>query len=96
MHHGRLLAVDTTEHVMANEDGPGGLPRRAAVTVTEAPSPLLSVRDLHVYLGPSHVLQGVSFDVAEGGVTALLGRNGVGKTTTHPRAARARPAARAA
>ena len=43
---------------------------------------LLSVEDLHVYLGQSHVLQGVSFDVAEGGVTALLGRNGVGKTTT--------------
>jgi branched-chain amino acid transport system ATP-binding protein len=40
------------------------------------------VHDLHVFLGPSHVLQGVSFDVAEGGVTALLGRNGVGKTTT--------------
>ena len=43
---------------------------------------LLSVRDLHVYLGQSHVLQGVTFDVREGGVTALLGRNGVGKTTT--------------
>jgi branched-chain amino acid transport system ATP-binding protein len=43
---------------------------------------LLSVRDLHVYLGESHVLQGISFDVAEGGATALLGRNGVGKTTT--------------
>jgi branched-chain amino acid transport system ATP-binding protein len=43
---------------------------------------LLSVTDLHVYLGESHILQGVTFDVAEGGVTALLGRNGVGKTTT--------------
>jgi branched-chain amino acid transport system ATP-binding protein len=43
---------------------------------------LLSVRDLHVHLGQSHVLQGVTFDVPEGAVTALLGRNGVGKTTT--------------
>jgi branched-chain amino acid transport system ATP-binding protein len=43
---------------------------------------LLDVRDLHVYLGQSHVLQGLSFAVPRGGVTALLGRNGVGKTTT--------------
>jgi branched-chain amino acid transport system ATP-binding protein len=43
---------------------------------------LLDVSDLHVHLGESHILQGVTFDVAEGGVTALLGRNGVGKTTT--------------
>jgi branched-chain amino acid transport system ATP-binding protein len=42
----------------------------------------LSVRDLHVHLGESHVLQGITFDVPSGGVTALLGRNGVGKTTT--------------
>jgi branched-chain amino acid transport system ATP-binding protein len=50
---------------------------------TAAPAKtLLAVRDLHVYLGQSHVLQGVTFDVPEGGVTALLGRNGVGKTTT--------------
>jgi branched-chain amino acid transport system ATP-binding protein len=42
----------------------------------------LSVSELHVHLGESHVLQGISFDVPAGGVTALLGRNGVGKTTT--------------
>jgi branched-chain amino acid transport system ATP-binding protein len=47
-----------------------------------ASAPLIEVEDLHVYLGQSHVLQGISFTVPEGGVTALLGRNGVGKTTT--------------
>jgi branched-chain amino acid transport system ATP-binding protein len=52
------------------------------VSEAVATQTLLSVRDLHVYLGQSHVLQGVTFDVPEGGVTALLGRNGVGKTTT--------------
>ena len=43
---------------------------------------ILAVRDLSVRLGGSHILQGVTFDVAASGVTALLGRNGVGKTTT--------------
>jgi branched-chain amino acid transport system ATP-binding protein len=42
----------------------------------------LTVQDLHVYLGESHVLQGVSFTVPDGGVTGVMGRNGVGKTTT--------------
>ena len=55
----------------------------AAATVASVErESLLAVEDLHVYLGQSHVLQGVGFDVADGGVTALLGRNGVGKTTT--------------
>jgi branched-chain amino acid transport system ATP-binding protein len=44
--------------------------------------PLLSVRDLHGWYGESHVLQGMSFDVHDGEVVTLLGRNGVGKTTT--------------
>ncbi len=43
---------------------------------------VLHVADLHVHYGGSHILQGVSFDVPSTGVTALLGRNGVGKTTT--------------
>jgi branched-chain amino acid transport system ATP-binding protein len=44
--------------------------------------PALAVSDLHVHLGESHVLQGVSFAAPKGRVTAVLGRNGVGKTTT--------------
>lgn len=44
--------------------------------------PVLTLQDVHVYLGRSHVLQGVDLSVARGGVTGLLGRNGVGKTTT--------------
>lgn len=43
---------------------------------------LLEVDDLDVFLGESHVLHGVSIEVPEHRITALLGRNGVGKTTT--------------
>ena len=42
---------------------------------------LLDVADLHTYYGDSHVLQGVTLRVERGTVTAVLGRNGVGKTT---------------
>ena len=45
-------------------------------------APPLSVRDLHAWYGESHVLHGVTFDVAPGEVVTLLGRNGAGKTTT--------------
>ena len=43
---------------------------------------LLEAADLHTYYGESHVLHGVSFSVAEGEIVALMGRNGMGKTTT--------------
>jgi branched-chain amino acid transport system ATP-binding protein len=43
--------------------------------------PLLSVREIHTYYGDSYVLQGVSLDVHEGTIVAILGRNGMGKTT---------------
>ncbi|WP_047870196.1 ABC transporter ATP-binding protein [Nocardiopsis sp. RV163] len=47
-----------------------------------AGGPLLEAADLHVWIEGSHILQGVSLAVPGRGVTALLGRNGVGKTTT--------------
>jgi branched-chain amino acid transport system ATP-binding protein len=53
-----------------------------SVSASANPSALLEVRDLHARIGQSHILHGVSFSVRSGGVTGLLGRNGVGKTTT--------------
>lgn len=41
-----------------------------------------SVQDIHAYYGESYIVQGVSFDIKEGEILALLGRNGAGKTST--------------
>jgi branched-chain amino acid transport system ATP-binding protein len=46
-----------------------------------APDPLLAVRDIHTYYGDSYVLHGLSLDLAPGEIVAILGRNGMGKTT---------------
>lgn len=43
---------------------------------------MLEVKDLHAYYGKSHILQGVNLNVQEGEIVALLGRNGVGRSTT--------------
>jgi len=43
---------------------------------------MLKVNDIHTFYGLSHILQGVSLDVQAGEMVCLLGRNGVGKTTT--------------
>lgn len=46
------------------------------------PSPVLEVSDLHAYYGKSHILRGVKFNVQAGEIVSLLGRNGVGRSTT--------------
>jgi branched-chain amino acid transport system ATP-binding protein len=43
---------------------------------------MLSVRDLHAFYGKSHILQGVDLHVGAGEIVSLLGRNGVGRSTT--------------
>ena len=45
-------------------------------------TPLLQVRKLHAQYGATRVLHGMDFDVAQGGITTILGANGAGKTTT--------------
>ena len=51
-------------------------------TLSEKPEAFFSCRDIHAYYNESYIVQGVSFDIAESEIVALLGRNGAGKTST--------------
>lgn len=54
----------------------------SAATTRAAGSPLLALKNLHAFYGKSHVLRGVTMQVGDGEVVSLLGRNGVGRSTT--------------
>ena len=43
---------------------------------------MLDVRDLHAYYGKSHILQGVDLEIGDNEIVSILGRNGVGRSTT--------------
>src|SRR5271169_2263451 len=53
-----------------------------APAIADSAEPLVQVEDVHTYYGKSHILNGVSLQVGPGEVVGLLGRNGVGKSTT--------------
>ncbi len=54
----------------------------ATVAAPEAANAFFACRDIHAFYGESYVVQGVSLDIREGEILALLGRNGAGKTST--------------
>src|SRR5580698_6348914 len=63
---------------MATAMSSSQIPKRArSILATDA----LTLTNVHTYYGESHVLHGISFSLKAGGVLALLGRNGAGKTT---------------
>jgi branched-chain amino acid transport system ATP-binding protein len=64
-------------------------PMPLSEAIEPAPNAFLSVDDIHAYYGESYIVQGVSFDIAESEIVALLGRNGAGKTSTLRTIARA-------
>lgn len=51
-------------------------------TIPAVAEPLLKIMDLHAYYGKSHVLHGIDLHVGTGEIVSLLGRNGVGRSTT--------------
>ena len=73
--YGEVIASDAPAAIRANARRAGSLSRGGG-------GMMLEVRDLHAYYGKSHILQGVDLTVGEGEIVSLLGRNGVGRSTT--------------
>lgn len=70
------------DSVLGDEAFRGAAPGRQPVRNQGGQPAYFSCWDIHAYYGESYIVQGVSFDVREGEIVALLGRNGAGKTST--------------
>lgn len=76
--------MTTENETLSNNDHLGGAkaPGVAPTMTTGGQPAFFSCWDIHAYYGESYIVQGVSFDIREGEIVALLGRNGAGKTST--------------
>ncbi|MEQ8440517.1 MAG: ABC transporter ATP-binding protein [Alphaproteobacteria bacterium] len=68
--------------ILENQFGSGTAPTTKPVLNQGGAPAFFSCWDIHGYYGESYIVQGVSFDIREGEIVALLGRNGAGKTST--------------
>jgi len=75
--YGEVIAHDTPARISRQRRRAGGVSRHAAERRL-----MLAVSDLHAFYGKSHILHGVTLTVGEGEIVSLLGRNGVGRSTT--------------
>ena len=88
LHQGKVLADGTPQQIRDDRRvreiylGDASVAPPPARAAPAPGAPLLQVEHLHAGYGPSHVLHDVNFAIARGEIVALLGRNGVGKTTT--------------
>src|SRR5262249_54894578 len=86
-----IAGLDSAIHHLRNKHLAKGMDARVkpghdnlavATPMSTSAEPLVTVEDVHTYYGKSHILHGVSLTVGRGEVVGLMGRNGVGKSTT--------------
>ncbi len=77
-----MSATEQDPNIIGNDMFSGVAPGKKPTMTTGGQRAFFSCWDLHAYYGESYIVQGVSFDVREGEIVALLGRNGAGKTST--------------
>lgn len=73
---------DPSRSLLGDDPFKGAVPGKRPTFSAGGQPAYFSCWDIHAYYGESYIVQGVSFDIREGEIVALLGRNGAGKTST--------------